>query len=352
MRDFAQNFANTYKYGYQGSEKDIEVSGAGNSYRTEFRQLDPRLGRWFSVDEDFKGYESPYTSMDNDPINKTDVLGLTGDNVVIGGKAFTKGAKVKTNDKGNDLQNVKLQGGFKNENGTPIHTDASGNKYTYSYENNGVVFHKLEPASPSEQKTEQASAPLKTPDKQSEAGMPSKSTSTAGKTQNNEGSSEKVVKEKSSNGGDVNLAQKKQSSSTGVKKKTEEVLKKTSEGRAIAGAVNGTIQTGMEAANRLPDKNIPKNVYKQTKAAEEAAAKTFKVVGAVTDVIGKTLGVVSVVEHFGGAVDAYQKGDALGVITNSFKVGIDVLFITTKSTNPIVLGAGVVYGIADYFTSD
>jgi hypothetical protein len=30
--------------------KDNELSGDENSYTTEFRQLDPRLGRWFSVD--------------------------------------------------------------------------------------------------------------------------------------------------------------------------------------------------------------------------------------------------------------------------------------------------------------
>ena len=81
MRGIAQNFANTYKYGYQGSEKDNEVSGGGTSYTTEFRQLDPRLGRWFSVDPIFQPFQSPYTAMDNDPINNTDRLGLTGTDV-------------------------------------------------------------------------------------------------------------------------------------------------------------------------------------------------------------------------------------------------------------------------------
>jgi RHS repeat-associated protein len=31
-------------------EKDDEVKGVGNSYTTEFRQYDPRIGRWLSVD--------------------------------------------------------------------------------------------------------------------------------------------------------------------------------------------------------------------------------------------------------------------------------------------------------------
>ncbi|MDC3220607.1 hypothetical protein OAT71_02215 [Flavobacteriales bacterium] len=42
-----------YRYGYQGSEKDDEIAGNGNSYTTFFRQLDPRLGRWFSPDPVF-----------------------------------------------------------------------------------------------------------------------------------------------------------------------------------------------------------------------------------------------------------------------------------------------------------
>ena len=34
-----------HRYGFQGSEMDDEVKGEGNSYTTEFRQLDPRLRR-------------------------------------------------------------------------------------------------------------------------------------------------------------------------------------------------------------------------------------------------------------------------------------------------------------------
>jgi RHS repeat-associated protein len=60
----------TYRYGYQGSEIDKEIRGEGNSYTTFFRQYDPRLGRWLSLDP--KGYKapmySPYNSMINSPI--------------------------------------------------------------------------------------------------------------------------------------------------------------------------------------------------------------------------------------------------------------------------------------------
>jgi RHS repeat-associated protein len=66
-----------FRFGYQGSEQDYEVKGEGNSYTTFFRQLDPRLGRWFSIDPKTSGtpWESPYASMGNNPIWFNDLLG-------------------------------------------------------------------------------------------------------------------------------------------------------------------------------------------------------------------------------------------------------------------------------------
>jgi len=50
-------------------EMDNEIYGYGNSYTTEFRQNDPRLGRWLSADplENRFPWQSPYVSMDNTP---------------------------------------------------------------------------------------------------------------------------------------------------------------------------------------------------------------------------------------------------------------------------------------------
>ncbi len=64
-----------YRYGYQGSEKDDQIKGKGNSYTTFFRQLDPRLGRWISIDPKKNAWESPYVSMGNNPIWYNDPLG-------------------------------------------------------------------------------------------------------------------------------------------------------------------------------------------------------------------------------------------------------------------------------------
>ena len=67
-----------YRYAFNGMEKDDEVKGNGNSYTTEFRQYDSRVGRWLSLDplmSDFPG-KSPYMSFDNNPIYFTDPYGL------------------------------------------------------------------------------------------------------------------------------------------------------------------------------------------------------------------------------------------------------------------------------------
>jgi len=73
-----------YRYAFNGMETDMEVSGNGNSYTTQFRQYDPRLGRWKSLDPLAGKFpnQSPFCAFDNDPIYYTDPLGLeAGDNV-------------------------------------------------------------------------------------------------------------------------------------------------------------------------------------------------------------------------------------------------------------------------------
>ncbi len=69
--------SDSYRFGYQGSLKDDEISGNGNVYSTEFRQLDIRICRWFSVDPEFSSqpWINPYSSMNNNPTNFTDIQG-------------------------------------------------------------------------------------------------------------------------------------------------------------------------------------------------------------------------------------------------------------------------------------
>jgi RHS repeat-associated protein len=76
----------SYRYGFNGQEKDDEVKGSGNSYTTEFRQYDPRLGRWLSLDPLFGHFpwQSPYAAFDNDPIRNNDPTGQAAEDQVEG----------------------------------------------------------------------------------------------------------------------------------------------------------------------------------------------------------------------------------------------------------------------------
>lgn len=67
-----------YRYGFNGMEMDNEVKGQGNSYTTEFRQYDPRVGRWLSLDPLMADYpwHSAYVAFDNNPIYYADPTGL------------------------------------------------------------------------------------------------------------------------------------------------------------------------------------------------------------------------------------------------------------------------------------
>src|SRR6185312_3732029 len=67
----------TYRYGYSGMEMDNELKNFGNSYTSEFRQYDPRLGRWMTMDPEWRENAdiSPYANDNNNPIVFTDPNG-------------------------------------------------------------------------------------------------------------------------------------------------------------------------------------------------------------------------------------------------------------------------------------
>ena len=67
-----------YRFGYnKGSEKDDEISGAGNHFTTFYREGDTRLITWWGADPmaDFLSFQSPYSYMNGNPINGTDPNG-------------------------------------------------------------------------------------------------------------------------------------------------------------------------------------------------------------------------------------------------------------------------------------
>ncbi|MCD9612238.1 RHS repeat domain-containing protein, partial [Tenacibaculum maritimum] len=76
--------ADSYRYGFQGQEKDDEIKGEGNSINYKFRMHDPRVGRFFAVDPLFKEYpfNSPYAFSENFVIAGTEIEGLESEWVI------------------------------------------------------------------------------------------------------------------------------------------------------------------------------------------------------------------------------------------------------------------------------
>jgi RHS repeat-associated protein len=72
--------ATAYRFGFGSYEKDDEVKGSGNSYTTEYRIYDSRLGRWLSIDPlaDEMPSFSPYVHTFNNPIIIKDQKGDIG----------------------------------------------------------------------------------------------------------------------------------------------------------------------------------------------------------------------------------------------------------------------------------
>ena len=77
LKCFEESCLGSYRYGFNGMEGDPEVKGAGNHYTTHFRQYDPRLGRWMSIDPlaDRFPWQSPYAAFNNNPIYFEDARG-------------------------------------------------------------------------------------------------------------------------------------------------------------------------------------------------------------------------------------------------------------------------------------
>jgi RHS repeat-associated protein len=70
----------TYKYGFNGQEKDTEI-GEG-IYTAEFWEYDARLGRRFNLDPVDFAWQSPYATFNNNPIALSDPSGATAEDPV------------------------------------------------------------------------------------------------------------------------------------------------------------------------------------------------------------------------------------------------------------------------------
>ncbi len=70
--------SSSYRFGFNGMEKDDEIVGTGNSLNYKYRMHDPRLGRFFAVDPLAAKYpyNSPYAFIENRVIDAVELEGL------------------------------------------------------------------------------------------------------------------------------------------------------------------------------------------------------------------------------------------------------------------------------------
>jgi hypothetical protein len=160
--------SSSYRYGFNGQEKDDEVSGSGNSYTAEFWQYDSRLGRRWNVDPMFsaKPWMSPYHAFSNKPILNIDPNGANDDEFNVDTKSgeitkiSNKGGdkidyyNVGTKDKSgvfstNQVVEIPRPEGGGNINSFRVQEDAKGTISTFNIPGTETSGFILEPAGPS-----------------------------------------------------------------------------------------------------------------------------------------------------------------------------------------------------------
>jgi RHS repeat-associated protein len=89
----------SYKYGFQGQEKDDEIKGEGNSLNYTFRMHDPRVGRFLSLDPLSPQYpnNSPYAFSENRVIDGIELEG--GEFKILNGPIYGPGNMSETDSK-------------------------------------------------------------------------------------------------------------------------------------------------------------------------------------------------------------------------------------------------------------
>ena len=127
--------AKGYRFGFQGQERDDEISGKGNSYTADFWQYDSRLARRWNIDPILKEHESPYASFANNPIYFNDPDGKDAI-ITIDGNNITVSAKIYIMNSGKNKINVaKAQKAIMKYWGKEFtYTDEKGKKYNVKFD--------------------------------------------------------------------------------------------------------------------------------------------------------------------------------------------------------------------------
>ncbi|PGH37520.1 MAG: hypothetical protein CRN43_20685 [Candidatus Nephrothrix sp. EaCA] len=124
---------NSYRYGYQGSEKDNEIRGDGNHFTTLYREGNTELLTWWSPDPkaNEQPWQSPYSYMDGNPVLMNDTEGDYSKFGVLWRSKLYGGSKV--------YQSGETEGGRKIWG---YNTVSSGGGFTAHFGNDARNFWK------------------------------------------------------------------------------------------------------------------------------------------------------------------------------------------------------------------
>jgi RHS repeat-associated protein len=123
-----------YRYGFNGMEKDDEVAGNGNSYTTEFRQYDTRIGRWKSLDPLMAQNpgQSAYVAFNNNPIYFSDPTGLEGEPKAGDIRKNSEDATIQEVFNGTEWINTNSIENFQTSNGNIYIREGESGAHSYS----------------------------------------------------------------------------------------------------------------------------------------------------------------------------------------------------------------------------
>jgi hypothetical protein len=125
--------ASSYRYGFNGQEKDDEVAGAGNINTAMYWEYDNRLGRRWNIDPEPYPFMSDYSCFANNPILLPDPL---GNRVKYGSDGSTKAEKRRIKDQIREER--KNNSGFDAE----FRAHKKDKDITYQYEDKRSFINK------------------------------------------------------------------------------------------------------------------------------------------------------------------------------------------------------------------
>ncbi len=322
-----------YRYGFNGQEKDDEVKSEGNSYTTEFRQYDPRLGRWMTIDllASYFPANSPYEGFASNPVFFRDPYGLAPTNeggpekvtidISKDKREYTAEYLPKTAEQGQVIELINPASELPNFKLTAVF-DSKMEKWAITTSYNGS-----ESSMPSYQEGWIDNLP--------------KSNVTTNETT----SSNTIANNNTTQGPALSKTYERQVANKAEKASTEKTTKKVADivstTTTVWGVIAKTVETSAEdmaTPPRYRSTDVP------NKKAWEPVAKGFKTVARYAKYAGNALGIVSAVNNRIHAANKFAKGDIIGGLKSTVKAVGDAIMIAVKAS-PIGLLVSVGWAI-------